>query len=159
MAAATAFPRKSKTGEADSREEGNVRINYLAIVVAAILYWLLGGLWFAVLFSKQWMALEAFKPEDIQRISPTIPYIVSMIANLVIAFILALVCASQKADSAVKGAQTGILMSVGFVATTTLTTYLYEGRSFHLFLINVGYIVVGMALMGAVIGAWKKKAA
>jgi len=69
------------------------------------------------------------------------------------------VCASQKADTAVKGAQTGILMSVGFVATTTLTTYLYEGRPFNLFLINVGYIVVGMALMGAVIGAWKKKAA
>ncbi len=58
-----------------------------------------------------------------------------------------------------KGAQTGILMSIGFVATTTLTTYLYEGRPFHLFLINVGYIVVGLALMGAVIGAWKKKAA
>src|SRR6266852_2920577 len=141
MAAATAFPRRS-----------TVRINYLAIIVAAILYWLLGGLWFAVLFGKQWMALEAFKPEDIQRISPTIPYIVSMIANLVIAFILALVCASQKAE-------TGILMSVGFVATTTLTTYLYEGRPFNLFLINVGYIVVGLALMGAVIGAWKKKAA
>jgi len=82
-----------------------------------------------------------------------------MVANLVIAFILALVCASQKADTAVKGAQTGILMSIGFVATTTLTTYLYEGRPFHLFLINVGYIVVGLALMGAVIGAWKKKAA
>jgi len=159
MAAATTFPRKSERAKRISARRSTVRINYLAIIVAAILYWLLGGLWFAVLFSKQWMALEAFKPEDIQRISPTIPYIVSMIANLVIAFILALVCASQKADTAVKGAQTGILMSVGFVATTTLTTYLYEGRPFNLFLINVGYIVVGMALMGAVIGAWKKKAA
>ncbi len=136
-----------------------MRINYLAIIVAAVLYWLLGGLWFGLLFSNQWMALEGFKAADIKNISPTIPYIVSMAANLVIAFILALVCASQKADTAVKGAQTGILMSVGFVATTTLTTYLYEGRPFHLFLINVGYIVVGMALMGAVIGAWKRKAA
>ncbi len=136
-----------------------MRINYLAIIVAAVLYWLLGGLWFGLLFSNQWMALEGFKAADIKNISPTIPYIVSMAANLVIAFILALVCASQKADTAVKGAQTGILMSVGFVATTTLTTYLYEGRPFNLFLINVGYIVVGLALMGAVLGAWKKKAA
>jgi hypothetical protein len=69
------------------------------------------------------------------------------------------VCATQKADSAVKGAQTGILMGIGFVATTALSTYMFEGRSFHLYLINEGYPVVGLALMGAVIGAWKKKAA
>ncbi len=136
-----------------------MRINYVAIIVAAILYWLLGALWFGVVFGNQWMALEGFKPETMKSMNTTIPYVVSMLLNLVIAFILALVCATQKADSLVKGAQTGILVGIGFVATTTLTTYLYEGRSMHLFLINVGYCVVGMALMGAVIGAWKKKAA
>ncbi|HYL09145.1 MAG TPA: DUF1761 domain-containing protein [Candidatus Acidoferrales bacterium] len=136
-----------------------MRINYLAIIVAAILYFLLGGLWFGVLFSNQWMALEGFKAADLKNINPTIPYVVSMVANLVIAFILALVCATQKADSLVKGAQTGILVGIGFVATTTLSTYLFEGRSMHLFMINTGYPVVGLALMGAVIGAWKKKAA
>jgi hypothetical protein len=136
-----------------------VRINYVAIVVAAILYFLLGALWFGVLFSNQWMALEGFKEADLKNINPTIPYVVSMIANLVIAFILALVCATQKADSLVKGAQTGILVGIGFVATTALSTYLFEGRSLNLYLINEGYPVVGMALMGAVLGAWKKKAA
>lgn len=135
-----------------------MRINYVAVIVAAILYWLFGWLWFGLVFGNQWMALEGFKEADIKSMNMTIPYVVSMLANLVIAFILALVCATQKADSAVKGAQTGILMGIGFVATTTLTTYLYEGRSMHLFLINVGYPVVGMTLMGVVIGAWKKKA-
>ena len=159
MAAATAFPRKSKRAKAIFARRSTVRINYLAIIVAAILYWLLGALWFGVLFSNQWMALEGFKAADLKNINPTIPYIVSMIANLVIAFILALVCATQKADSAVKGAQTGILMGIGFVATTALSTYMFEGRPFHLYLINEGYPVVGLALMGAVIGAWKKKAA
>jgi len=159
MAAATAFPRKSKRAKGIFWRRSTVRINYLAIVVAAILYFLLGGLWFGKLFNNQWVALEGFKAADLKNINPTIPYIVSMIANLVIAFILALVCATQKADSAVKGAQTGILMGIGFVATTALSTYMFEGRSFHLYLINEGYPVVGLALMGAVIGAWKKKAA
>ena len=136
-----------------------MRINYVAVIVAAILYWLLGALWFGVVFGNQWMALEGFKPETLKTMNTTIPYVVSMLLNLVIAFILALVCATQKADSLVKGAQTGILLGVGFVATTTLTTYLYEGRPMNLFLINTGYPVVGMALMGAVIGAWKKKPA
>jgi magnesium-transporting ATPase (P-type) len=159
MAAATAFPGKSKRAKGIFARRSTVRINYLAVIVAAILYFLLGGLWFGFLFSNQWVALEGFKEADLKNINPTIPYIVSMIANLVIAFILALVCATQKADSAVKGAQTGILMGIGFVATTALSTYMFEGRSFHLYLINEGYPVVGLGLMGGVIGAWKKKAA
>ena len=35
-----------------------MRTNYPAVVVCAILYWLLGGLWYDLLFSKPWMALE-----------------------------------------------------------------------------------------------------
>src|SRR5712692_9825936 len=103
MAAATAFRRKSKRAKGIFARRSTVRINYVAIVVAAILYFLLGGLWFGFLFSKQWVALEGFKAADLKNINPTVPYIVSMIANLVIAFILALVCATQKANSAVRG--------------------------------------------------------
>ena len=61
MAAATAFPRKPKRAKGIFWRRNTVRINYVAIVVAAILYFLLGGLWFGKLFSNQWMALEGFK--------------------------------------------------------------------------------------------------
>ena len=33
-----------------------MRINYPAVLVAAIAYWLLGGLWYGVLFNKPWAA-------------------------------------------------------------------------------------------------------
>jgi hypothetical protein len=35
-----------------------MKTNYLAVVVSAAAYWWLGGLWYGVLFSKLWMALE-----------------------------------------------------------------------------------------------------
>jgi len=30
-----------------------MRVNYAAVVVSAVLYWLLGALWYGVLFGKQ----------------------------------------------------------------------------------------------------------
>ena len=41
-----------------------MKTNYLAVVVAAIAYWLLGAVWFAVIFTKPWMQLEHIPPEQ-----------------------------------------------------------------------------------------------
>ena len=40
-----------------------MKTNYAAVVVAAIVYWLLGAVWYGALFSKQWMALENMSAE------------------------------------------------------------------------------------------------
>jgi len=136
-----------------------MRVNYAAVVVSAVLYWLLGALWYGVLFGKQWMALEGLKMEQLQQQSPTVPYIIAMLANLVLASVLARICVWKHADTAVKGAALGVLLWIGFIATTSFTTYLFEGRSKQLFLINYGYSLVGLLLMGAILGAWKKKPA
>jgi hypothetical protein len=136
-----------------------MRINYMAVVVSAIVYWLLGGLWFGVFFNKPWMALEGMTPAQMQQVSPAVPYVVAIVTSLILAYVLANVCLWRQVNSASKGASLGVLFWLGFVATTTLTTYQFEGRSFHLFLINYGYCLVGMVIIGAILGAWKKKAA
>ncbi len=136
-----------------------MRINVAAVVISAVVYWLLGALWYGVLFGKQWMALEGLNMEHLQQQSPTVPYIIAMLANLVLASVLAKICVWREADTAVKGAALGVLLWIGFIATTSFTTYLFEGRSKQLFLINYGYSLVGMLLMGAILGAWKKKGA
>ena len=105
------------------------------------------------------MALEGLKMEQLQQQSPTVPYIIAMLANLVLACVLAKVCVWKHADTAVKGAALGVLLWVGFIATTSFTTYLFEGRSKQLFLINYGYSLVGLLLTGAILGTWKKKGA
>ena len=134
-----------------------MRINYAAIVVVAVLHWLLGALWYSpLLFANRWMLLVGKSAEqlDSHRLAP---YFVAFGANLVMAYILALVCAYTGANTAVKGAQTAVLLWLGFVATTSLTAYLFEGRPKELFLINYGYSLVGLVVMGGVLGTWKKK--
>lgn len=136
-----------------------MRPNYVAVFVAALVYWLLGAVWFAVLFSKPWMALENITPEQASGMNPIAPYIISFILNLVIAFVLAQLCAWRNANTAARGAALGILIWIGFVGPVTYTTYMYEMRPKQLFAINEFYPLVGLCLMGAILGAWTRKPA
>jgi fluoride ion exporter CrcB/FEX len=136
-----------------------MRPNYVAVLLAAIAYWLLGAVWFAVLFSKPWMALENITPEQASGMNPIAPYIISFLLNLVIAFVLAQLCAWRNANTAARGAALGILIWIGFVGPITYSTYMYEIRPKQLFAINEFYPLVGLCLMGAILGAWTRKTA
>ena len=136
-----------------------MRTNYPAVFVSALAYWILGAVWYAVLFSKPWMALEHITDEQARSMNPVLPYIISFVLNLLIAFVLAQICIWRKADSAGRGAAVGVLVWIGFLGPVTYTTYMYEMRPKELFAINAFYPLAGLCLMGAILGAWKKKAA
>jgi surface polysaccharide O-acyltransferase-like enzyme len=136
-----------------------MKTNYPAVFVSGLAYWILGALWFAVLFGKPWMALEHVTEEQARSMNPVLPYIISFILNLLIAFVLAQICIWRNANSAARGAAVGVLLWIGFIGPMTYTTYMYEMRPKELFAINEFYPLVGLCLMGAILGAWKKKSA
>ncbi len=140
-------------------EEKTMRTNYPAVIVSAVLYWLLGAVWFGVVFSKPWMVLEHMTEEQARSMSPVLPYVISFVLNLLIAFVLAQLCIWRNANTAGRGAAIGVLLWVGIVGPITFTTYMYEMRPKQLYAINEFYPLAGLCLMGAVIGAWKKKPA
>ncbi len=45
----------------------------------------------------------------------------------------------------------------GIVVTTWATEYIFEVRPLGLWMVNLGFWLVGMVIMGAIVGAWKKK--
>ncbi len=50
-----------------------------------------------------------------------------------------------------------VLTWVCVVFPTWSTEYAFEARSLKILAINTGYILVGMTIMGAILGGWKKK--
>ncbi|HEV3420569.1 MAG TPA: DUF1761 domain-containing protein [Candidatus Acidoferrum sp.] len=136
-----------------------MKTNYAAVFIAAIAYWLLGALWFGVLFGKPWMALENISIEEAKTMNPVLPYTVSFVLNLLIAYLLAQICIWRNANTIGRGASVGVLLWIGFVGPITFTTYMYEMRPKELFAINEFYPLAGLVLMGAIIGAWTKKSA
>src|SRR5579864_9190918 len=127
-----------------------MKTNYPAVFVSALSYWLLGALWFAVLFGKPWMALEHISEEHASSMNPTVPYIITFVLNLLIAFVLAQLCSWRTANTAGRGAALGILVWIGFVGPITYSTYMYEMRPKELFAINEFYPLVGLCLMGTI---------
>ena len=136
-----------------------MKTNYAAVFVAAIAYWLLGAVWYGVLFSKPWMALEHITDEQAKSMNPILSYVITFVLNLLIAYALAQICIWRNANTMGRGASVGVLLWIGFVGPITFTTYMYEMRPKELFAINEFYPLAGLVLMGAIIGAWTKKSA
>jgi hypothetical protein len=137
-----------------------MKTNYAAVVVAAVLYWILGAVWYGVLFGKAWMAFEHITEEQARSMpNPWLHYVVSFLLNVLIAFVLAQLIAWRNATTAARGAALGIFIWIGFVGPITYTTYMYEMRPHGLFALNEFYPLLGLCLMGAILGAWTKKTA
>ena len=136
-----------------------MKTNFAAVFIAAIAYWLLGAVWYGVLFSKPWMALENISIEQAKSMNPVLPYVITFVLNLLIAYALAQICIWRNANTAGRGASVGVLLWIGFVGPITYTTYMYEMRPKELFAINEFFPLAGLVLMGAIIGAWTKKSA
>ena len=130
------------------------QLNYLAITVAALSTFLVGGIWYSpLLFAKAWMEENGFSEEDLKNTNPVRIYGVSFVLAFIMAFNLAMFLGNE-ADL-VWGMTAGALAGVGWVALAIGVTYLFEQKSLRLFLINAGYHAVSFTLMGGIIGVWK----
>ena len=135
-----------------------VRHNPLAIAVATLLYFLLGGVWFTV-FQKAWLLGVGRTLEELQAmgISPAFTYGSAIVTTLILAIFLSWIIQASGPHTLARGIAVAISTWFGVVFTTWGTEYAFEARSLQIFCINTGYCLIGMIIMGAVLGAWKKK--
>ncbi|MFZ0060480.1 MAG: DUF1761 domain-containing protein [Pyrinomonadaceae bacterium] len=127
-----------------------MKINYPAVIVAAILHWILGAVWYGV-FSSKFIELIAWTPAQIAAIenqSHTKDYILAFLSSLVLTYILAHFVQYTKAVNISGGLQTACWLWLGFVVTTQLPTVLFEGRKPGLYLLNIGYQFVACRCRG-----------
>lgn len=129
-------------------------INYLAVLVAALSTFLIGGLWYSpMLFAKAWMRENGFTEEELKKGNMAKIFGLAFVLGLIAAFNLAMFLGED--TNAKTGAFYGFLAGAGWVATFIGTHYLFERKSFTLFLINAGYSIVALTVMGLILGAWK----
>ena len=133
----------------------SVQINYLAVLVSAVVYYILGALWYSnILFGKPWLKLIGIPVEELTKGAGK-AYIISFIGSLVMAYILAFIIHFAHAVNFFRGMETGFWCWLGFIATATTATTLFSGKKFKLHLIDIGYPLVGLLITGGILGAWK----
>lgn len=136
------------------------KINHLAVIVAAIVHFAVGAAWFTAL-AKPWIAGLRMTPEEIAwaqaHMSP-VPYAVAFACNLLMAYALAWVIGRGARQSVLRGFAAGVVLGVGVAAAAIVTELAFERHAPSFIAISAGYPAVGMAIMGAIIGAWRKSA-
>ena len=126
-------------------------VSWLAIIVAAFVTFLLGGLWYGPLFGKPWMRASGVTEERARQGNMPLIFGLSFVLQLLAAFSLDMFIGEAGTGFGVfAGAMTGIF----FVATAFGVVYLFEQRPLAHWAVNAGYHVVSFTMMGTILGAW-----
>lgn len=135
-----------------------MRINWAAVGVCGVVYWLFQAGWFTV-FAVPWQNGLRMTPDEIAALKAHpnfLPYIVALISNIVLAFIIARVLALGGVWTLIRGFRIGLL--IGVAAALAMVTELYfEDRQRLFVMISAGAPVAGCVLMGMILGIWKPK--
>ncbi|MGD0547491.1 MAG: DUF1761 domain-containing protein [Terracidiphilus sp.] len=139
--------------------ESKVKQNYLAILVAAIACFLSEAGWYTY-FQQPWLDGIGRTREWLMSAAgynPALQYGTALLSAAVIAAAISCLTQLTGPQTAIRGIKVGALLWFGFVLTTWSTEYVFELRPLSLLCINAGFWLLGMVLMGAIVGAWKKK--
>lgn len=123
-------------------------VSIVATLVATVLGFALGALWYGPLFGRRWRALAGMTSTEARPRSPGVTYGITFVLGFVAAYVFGLYLGPQpgRAFAIVCGAAAGLC----WVATSLATTYLFEGRPGALIAINAGYHAVRFTLIGVV---------
>jgi hypothetical protein len=135
----------------------NVTINYLAVVIAAVISFVLGMIWHGPLFGKAWGAARGVTPEMTEKAKKEMPKFMVLIAValLVVAWALAVVAGYLKLVTVMQGVKLGLLCWFGFALTVAAVDgMMTSGRRMPQFLISAGSWLVTFVVSGIVVSYW-----
>ncbi len=130
-----------------------VDVNILAVIVAAIINMIIGMIWYSpFIFGKKWMKASGKKMKDMKGAGKA--HVIMFIASIVAAYVLAYVVKYAGSTTIIDGALTGLIVWIGFIATSTAAIYLFEGRPKALYFMYNGYQLISFIVMGALLAVW-----
>jgi hypothetical protein len=134
-------------------------INYLAVFIAGLAAFGFGAVFYITL-SRPWMNAMGWSSEQQAAMKQggmntgTAPFVVSIVANLVMAWVLAGIIGHMGAITVRSGLISGAFVWFGFVITTMSVNYAFGGRKARLTVIDGAHWLGVLLVMGAVIGAF-----
>ena len=123
--------------------------NWLAVVLGALAFFVVGALWYGVLFGKVWQRSARLSDATVRSRNMVLIFALTFLFELLIASTL-----WHGIERSGASARATMMMAVGFGATVMVPAlgihYLYLRKTLVHFLIDSGHIVTGMAAMGGV---------
>lgn len=124
-------------------------VNYLAVLLAALSGFLVGGLWYGPLFGKAWQREHGLSDAALAASNKARIFGLGFLCLLIIAWILGHNFARLQPPFHVK-LMIASGMGGALIAPAIGLNYLFALKSLKLFLIDAGYFLVTLSLMGLV---------
>jgi predicted permease len=125
-------------------------LNWLAIVIATVVFFAVGAVWYSALFAKAWQREVGLSTEQLtgERNMMLIMGTCLLLEFVVVLMLGHLFARIQPGDHAKMMMASGFGLAI--MAPAIGINYLYQRRSLKLFLIDAGHFVVGMTAVGLV---------
>jgi len=127
-------------------------INWLAVLAASLVGFVIGGLWYGPLFGKTWMKIVGLTEEDAAGFNIVKIYSWCFVLQLIMATNLAMFLGPE--STLVTGSLYGFAAGFGWVALAFAINGMFEQKPLKFMLINGGYWTVVFTLMGLILGFW-----
>lgn len=129
-------------------------INWIGVLVAALVSYGLGMVWYSILFGAQWMALSGLTEADIAA-TGSANYLYGALQTLLVSFGLGWLIARTGMTTLRAGATAALWACLFFALATYSLRYIYGNDNPGLIGIDTPYMVLQYVLSGAVIGGLK----
>ena len=128
-------------------------LNWLAIIVAAIVFFGLAAIWYQPkVMGNRWMEAAGVEaPEDPP--SPMV-FVGVLVAYFIMAVVLAMIARGIGASSFGDGLALGLATGIAFVAAQAWVNVTFERRSNNLVLVNGAIGVIGHVVMALIVTMW-----
>ncbi len=131
------------------------QINLIAVLVASVSGFVLGGLWYGPLFGRRWMALRGLSEEDCRNTNFVKVYGVTFVMNLLAAYVLAHAVIAFGAQGVAGGLETGFWVWLGYMFTVRVTDSLFNQEKAAAVAIDTGYRLLWAMTMGVILAVWR----
>lgn len=131
-----------------------LHLQFAPILIATLAKMVLGAVWYSnALFFKAWIRMSGMIEEQVRQGLPK-ALVVDLIGSFLMALVLFHTIRWADANSVSAALFVAFLNWLGFVAFTMVNTVTYERKPVQLYLLNTGYQLVSMLIMGAIVAAF-----
>jgi hypothetical protein len=134
------------------------QVNYLAVLVAAVVVFILGGVWYSpAVFAKKWVALQGKDPSVVTGMAGPTPamFIQVFICGLLISWGMAVLLNHFVNLTLTRGVLVAVLAWLSFAAATSYGSYLFSMKPKQLWAIDSGFNLVSFVLAAVILTLWR----
>jgi Protein of unknown function (DUF1761) len=132
-------------------------MNWLAILCAAVAYWVLGFLWYALLFGKIWAgALRTYRAQwpDPAKGEMASKLIGTFVCDVIIAGAIAYILHHAAPVDLNHALRLGVAAGVGLAGTALTIAHIWESKPTRIWMIDISYHFVGSIAAAVILFSW-----